>query len=277
LFSARVRLLDLVPASTPAYEMLNSWLNTGRDRSARATTDDDDDMLAYSLDEIETVSLYAAEDSSSTQNKNDSLDEDQSQDGGAAVASASSENPNASEAHRLLGNMSSFRAARGDCKPVAFAARNRTLMSVRHCRAATLKRRRLSNCLQPAGEWETLENGAQIIKDSLGRIIEVRSPLGPVLRTRYDDNGHLRSLSARQGRQYPILWRIRQTRRRRARSRRSRAAAGESMAIDRVGRLSIVRKDGQFWSIDWHAAARRAPANGRRRRNVESDNSRLCI
>src|SRR5262249_12989602 len=27
-------------------------------------------------------------------------------------------------------------------------------------------------------------------------------------------------------------------------------AAGEAMAIDRVGRLSIIRRDGQFWSID---------------------------
>lgn len=42
--------VDLVAAPQSSYEMLNSWLNTGR--SACATTDDDDDMLAFSLEEI---------------------------------------------------------------------------------------------------------------------------------------------------------------------------------------------------------------------------------
>ncbi|MBA3995420.1 MAG: hypothetical protein C0469_18030 [Cyanobacteria bacterium DS2.3.42] len=216
--------VDLVPAPQSSYEMLNSWLNTGR--SACATADDDDDMLAFSLDEIETVSLYAEETPS-------------------AVSAAEE------EALRLLDNMSSS---------VKNAESTEQLLSTQsqpdtHLRPALSRSHTEATptlqMLAAGRRMESLENGAQIIKDSLGRVIEVRSPLGPVLRTRYDEQGHLRFFvrtdkegniqsygeSDKQG----VVVHDPEGRVR---------AAGESMAIDRVGRLSIVRKDGQFWSID---------------------------
>lgn len=216
--------VDLVPAPQSSYEMLNSWLNTGR--SACATADDDDDMLAFSLDEIETVSLYAEETPSSIS---------------AAEA----------EALRLLDNMSnSVQNAETADKLLSTKAQPDTQLRPALSRSHTEETPTLQ--MLPAGRrMESLENGAQIIKDSLGRVIEVRSPLGPVLRTRYDEQGHLRFFvrtdkegniqsygeSDKQG----VVVHDPEGRVR---------AAGESMAIDRVGRLSIVRKDGQFWSID---------------------------
>ncbi len=216
--------VDLVVAPTSSYEMLNSWLNTGR--STSATTEDDDDMLAFSLDEIETVSLYA-EDSRPAVN----------------VAEAG--------AQRLLDNMSSsVQNAETADQLLAPPAQPDTQLRPALSRSHTEETPTLQ--MLPAGRrMESLENGAQIIKDSLGRVIEVRSPLGPVLRTRYDEQGHLRFFvrtdkegniqsygeSDKQG----VVVHDPEGRVR---------AAGESMAIDRVGRLSIVRKDGQFWSID---------------------------
>src|SRR5262249_39259196 len=98
---------------------------------------------------------------------------------------------------------------------------------------------------------ERFESGAEIVKDALGRVVEVRSPLGPVLRARYDGNGHLRFFVRTDGSgnlqcygendKHGVVVRDPEGRVR---------AAGEAMAIDRVGRLSIVRRDGQFWSID---------------------------
>lgn len=229
--------VDIVVAPTSSYEMLNSWLNTGR--STCATAEDDDDMLAFSLDEIETVSLYADESTSS-----ESVSRE-------AVSVATADRSDAPQAQRLLGNMSSsVQYAESADQLLSAPAQPDThrgpALSRNHTEATpTLQ-------LLPAGRrMESLDNGAQIIKDSLGRVIEVRSPLGPVLRTRYDENGHLRFFvrtdkegniqsygeSDKQG----VVVHDPEGRVR---------AAGESMAIDRVGRLSIVRKDGQFWSID---------------------------
>lgn len=229
--------LDLVAAPTSSYEMLNSWLNTGR--SSCATADDDDDMLAFSLDEIETVSLYA-EDSASTDKSS-----------GAAISSVATIRTDAPQAQRLLGNMSnSVQNAESADQLLAAPAQPDTHIGPALSRNHTEEAPTLQ--MLPAGRrMESLENGAQIIKDSLGRVIEVRSPLGPVLRTRYDEQGHLRFFvrtdkegniqsygeSDKQG----VVVHDPEGRVR---------AAGESMAIDRVGRLSIVRKDGQFWSID---------------------------
>ncbi|HEY9783758.1 MAG TPA: hypothetical protein V6D17_00050 [Candidatus Obscuribacterales bacterium] len=106
--------------------------------------------------------------------------------------------------------------------------------------------------LLPGGRRrERFDTGAEIVKDSLGRVVEVRSPLGPVLRARYDDNGHLLFFVRTDGGgnlqsygesdKHGVVVRDPEGRVR---------AAGESMAIDRVGRLSLVRRDGQFWSID---------------------------
>ncbi len=216
--------VDLVPAPQTSYDMLNSWLNTGR--SACATADDDDDeMLAFSLDEIETVSLYAEE---------------------APPAVSGVE----AEAQRLLENMSNSVQNAETTDQLLTPAQPDTHVRPALSRSHTEETPTLQ--MLPAGRrMESLENGAQIIKDSLGRVIEVRSPLGPVLRTRYDEQGHLRFFvrtdkegniqsygeSDKQG----VVVHDPEGRVR---------AAGESMAIDRVGRLSIVRKDGQFWSID---------------------------
>lgn len=246
--------VELVPAST-SYEMLNSWLNTGR--SEYATTDDDeDDMIACSLDEIQTVSLYANESEENT----------------------AKESPLALATQRLLGNLTSAVQHAETAEQLLASAQtnpNSRTLTERHeelglqpkpqslsesnyladtrpalSRNTTDERPTLQ--MLPAGRrMESMENGATIIKDSLGRVIEVRSPLGPVLRTRYDEQGHLRFFvrtdkagniqaygeSDKQG----VVVHDPEGRVR---------AAGESMAIDRVGRLSIVRKDGQFWSID---------------------------
>lgn len=229
--------LELVAAPTSSYEMLNSWLNTGR--SSCATTEDDDDMLAFSLDEIETVSLYA-DDSASTDSAS-----------GKAISAGETDCSDALQAQRLLGSMShSVQYAESTDQLLSAPAQSDTHIGPALSRNQTEATPKLQ--LLPQGRrMESLDNGAQIIKDSLGRVIEVRSPLGPILRTRYDENGHLRFFvrtdkegniqsygeSDKQG----VVVHDPEGRVR---------AAGESMAIDRVGRLSIVRKDGQFWSID---------------------------
>lgn len=257
--------VDLVPASS-SYEMLNSWLNTGR--SEHATTDDDEDeIIACSLDEIQTVSLYATESEAGSDNANAAPD-----------ARPSNDSPLALATQRLLGNLTSAVQHAETAEQLLASAQTspnaKTLTQVQEELNSQPKRQSLTETnyladnrpalsrstteetptlqMLPAGRrMESMENGAKIIKDSLGRVIEVRSPLGPVLRTRYDEHGHLRFFvrtdkegniqaygeSDKQG----VVVHDPEGRVR---------AAGESMAIDRVGRLSIVRKDGQFWSID---------------------------
>ena len=234
--------VDMISVRPSSYEMLNSWLNTGRSSCATKDDDDydDDGGLAYSLDEIKTVALYANEETDPA---------------GQSAA--------AQDAQRLLGSMSDT-VQHAESADELLRAPNQTAnpnLSNASVQPDTQIGPALSRShsddtptlqLLPAGRrLETLENGAQIVKDSLGRVIEVRSPLGPVLRTRYDDQGHLRFFvrtdkegniqsygeSDKQG----VVVHDPEGRVR---------AAGESMAIDRVGRLSIVRKDGQFWSID---------------------------
>ncbi len=227
--------VELITGRPSSYELLNSWLNTGKDNSACATADDDEDMIAYSLDEIQTVSLYA----------NDQ----------ALSAARTAEDSGEYEAQRFLGNMSSSVIGAADAFPAPSFDEHPHVHPDTHVGPALSRSHSEAQPtlqLLPAGRrMESLDNGAQIIKDSLGRVIEVRSPLGPVLRTRYDENGHLRFFvrtdkegniqsygeSDKQG----VVVHDPEGRVR---------AAGESMAIDRVGRLSIVRKDGQFWSID---------------------------
>lgn len=230
--------VDLIPARSSSYEMLNSWLNTGRENSACATADDDDDTIAFSLDEIETVSLYATE---------------TAEFGGSAVANAIAQtkeiNSYANEARRFLCSMSNtVQEAESADDPLSMPS---IAVAEKIVRDESHSAMPVTQFLPAGRRLETLDNGAQIIKDSLGRVIEVRSPLGPVLRTRYDESGHLRFFvrtdkegniqsygeSDKQG----VVVHDPEGRVR---------AAGESMAIDRVGRLSIVRKDGQFWSID---------------------------
>lgn len=242
--------VELLTGRQSSYELLNSWLNTGKDNSASATADDDEDMIAYSLDEIQTVSLYAGEDSGEYQAQR-------------FLGSMSSSIENAQSADQLLAAPNNLvTGASPAAGNLAAGALHAPLADDhRHPHPDTHVGPALSRNhseaepklqMLPAGRrMESLDNGAQIIKDSLGRVIEVRSPLGPVLRTRYDENGHLRFFvrtdkegniqsygeSDKQG----VVVHDPEGRVR---------AAGESMAIDRVGRLSIVRKDGQFWSID---------------------------
>ncbi|HIA55541.1 MAG TPA: hypothetical protein EYN91_26245 [Candidatus Melainabacteria bacterium] len=251
--------VDLVPTHSSSYELLNSWLNTGRSEYA-TTGDDEDDMIAYSLDEIQTVALYA----------NESEDE-------SAGRLSTNDSPLAIATQRLLGNLTSavqhaetaeqlLASAHTNVYPPETAPvktetvpqpatqpqETKYLADTRPALSRSTSEETPTLQMLPAGRrLETLENGAKIIKDSLGRVIEVRSPLGPVLRTRYDEQGHLRFFvrtdtagniqsygeSDKQG----VVVHDPEGRVR---------AAGESMAIDRVGRLSIVRKDGQFWSID---------------------------
>ncbi|HNB21148.1 MAG TPA: hypothetical protein PKZ32_01940 [Candidatus Melainabacteria bacterium] len=263
----------LVPPHSSSYDMLNSWLNTGKSDSVTASDDDDDDdeVLAYSLDEIQTVALYAneSEEDHATNQKE--------------THRSSHDSPLALATQRLLGNLTSAVQHAETAEQMLASAqtinsdRTAALLSETCLQAARQlpskpKTEQKSQALQdtrpalcrhtkdetptlkllPAGRrLESLDNGANIIKDSLGRVIEVRSPLGPVLRARYDEKGHLRFFvrtdkagniqsygeSDAQG----VVVHDPEGRVR---------AAGESMAIDRVGRLSIVRKDGQFWSID---------------------------
>jgi len=237
--------VDLISTRSSSYEMLNTWLNTGRENSACATADDDDDTIAFSLDEIETVSLYATEEA---EFGSSAVAEKDTREQYAANCDATKlQAAGALEARRFLSNMST-------CVQAAGAGEDLLSMPSISVAERIVRDDTQAPATQylPAGRrLETLDNGAQIIKDSLGRVIEVRSPLGTVLRTRYDENGHLR-LFVRTDKQGNIQsygesdkqgvvvhdpeGRVR--------------AAGESMAIDRVGRLSIVRKDGQFWSID---------------------------
>lgn len=244
--------VDLGSAAPTSYEMLDSWLNTGRSACAAAEEDEEDELsIAFSLDEIETVALYADENpmaqaaqrflgqlSTSILNAEDSLPAFSTTNASTATATATTATATAPETPTLQ-----------------FAPPAATLPSIAHMRPALVRNHTEAQPkmeLLPAGRrLESLENGAQIIKDSLGRVIEVRSPLGPILRTRYDEQGHLRFFvrtdqegkiqsygeSDKQG----VVVHDPEGRVR---------AAGESMGIDRVGRLSIVRKDGQFWSID---------------------------
>lgn len=202
-----------------SYAMLDSWLNTAADQTTDATTYDD--VVGYygiNEEEVESVALLETEES---------------------------------QAGRLLQSMSE---ATMSFEPDNSAPQNLAATSSRQKPALSRGHQDETpkmEMLAAGRRMESLENGAQIVKDSLGRVIEVRSPLGPVLRTRYDENGHLRFFvrtdqdgniqsygeSDKQG----VVVHDPEGRVR---------AAGESMAIDRVGRLSIVRKDGQFWSID---------------------------
>lgn len=263
--------IDFVPAHSNSYEMLNSWLNTGRSECA-TTDDDEDDMIAYSLDEIQTVALYANE------------SEDESAKSAVEARPSTNDSPLALATQRLLGNLTSAVQHAETAEQLLASAKTNThspdtqVFSEICLQAAAqlppaakpqpdapaqhkdtrpaLSRSTIDEIptlqMLPAGRrLESLENGAKIIKDSLGRVIEVRSPLGPILRTRYDEHGHLRFFMRTDkagniqsygecDKQGVVVHdpegRVR--------------AAGESMAIDRVGRLSIVRKDGQFWSID---------------------------
>lgn len=97
---------------------------------------------------------------------------------------------------------------------------------------------------------ETFENGAVLIKDALGRVIEIHSTWGTILSIRYDDEGQPQAFVRRDG-HYPHSLGERDRHGVVVRDPEGRVrAAGESIAVDPSGCVSIRRFDGQFWSID---------------------------
>lgn len=108
--------------------------------------------------------------------------------------------------------------------------------------------------IAPEGRGERIEtypNGAKVIKDSLGRVQEIRSEKGIAVALNYDDKGHLTSFtrsdkrgtvhSSAEADRHGVLVRD---------SRGRVRAQGESMQVDATGCVSITREDGQFWSMD---------------------------
>ncbi|HEY9683760.1 MAG TPA: hypothetical protein V6C86_19420 [Oculatellaceae cyanobacterium] len=98
---------------------------------------------------------------------------------------------------------------------------------------------------------ESHENGAVLEKDELGRVTQIRSASGEIISVYYgkdgaaegfvrtDSKGKLHSVAECDGNGVVL----------RDQSGRVRAQ-GESLCIDPLGRISICRADGQYWSID---------------------------
>jgi hypothetical protein len=98
---------------------------------------------------------------------------------------------------------------------------------------------------------ESHENGAILEKDELGRVTQIRAQSGEIISVYYgrdgapegfvrtDARGVLHSVAECDA-QGVVL---------RDESGRVRAA-GDSLSIDPLGRISICRSDGQYWSID---------------------------
>jgi hypothetical protein len=98
---------------------------------------------------------------------------------------------------------------------------------------------------------ECFDNGATLVKDALGRVIEIKSNLGPVISIHYDSEGYpdtfirndeaheVHSIGERNKRGVVVRDHAGHVR-----------AAGESMAVDPTGCLSVHTFDGQFFSID---------------------------
>jgi hypothetical protein len=98
---------------------------------------------------------------------------------------------------------------------------------------------------------ESHENGAVLEKDELGRVTQIRASSGEIISIYYgrdgapegfvrtDAKGVLHSVAECDA-QGVVL---------RDQNGRVRAA-GESLSIDPLGRISICRSDGQYWSID---------------------------
>jgi len=98
---------------------------------------------------------------------------------------------------------------------------------------------------------ERFDNGAELSKDALGRVVEVRASHGAMVQLRYDEEGQPDSFvrcnsdgethSLGERGKHGVVVRDPQGRVR---------AAGESMAVDPAGCVSVRREDGQFWSLD---------------------------
>ncbi len=98
---------------------------------------------------------------------------------------------------------------------------------------------------------ERFTNGAELIKDAHGRVLEIRTVYGTNIQVHYDREGKPDSFirlcpryqahSLGEQDAHGVVVRDAQGRVR---------AQGESMAIDPTGCVSIRRSDGQFWSLD---------------------------
>ena len=98
---------------------------------------------------------------------------------------------------------------------------------------------------------EKFFNGAQVRKDILGRVTNVRSPLGSAISVSYDKDGTPQSFLRTDRRGHAHSTAIVDERGVIVSDEHGRVkAAGEMMSIDPSGCLSIRRLDGQFWSID---------------------------
>lgn len=98
---------------------------------------------------------------------------------------------------------------------------------------------------------ERFDNGAQLKKDALGRVTDIRSGLGTSICVSYDKDGQPQGFmrSDRNGLAHSLGERDRHGVVVRDTEGRVRAA-GESMSVDPNGCLSVRRFDGQFWSLD---------------------------
>jgi YD repeat-containing protein len=98
---------------------------------------------------------------------------------------------------------------------------------------------------------ECYDNGAAILKNALGKVVEVRSPTGETLSCRYDDDGNLQSFLRNDcyGKVHSLGERDRHQIIVRDVNGRVKAA-GESMSVDPIGCLMVHNYDGQFVSLD---------------------------
>jgi hypothetical protein len=98
---------------------------------------------------------------------------------------------------------------------------------------------------------ERFDNGAELAKDALGRVVEIRCANGSAIIVHYDEEGQLKSFTRafEDGGTHSMGERDSHGVVVRDSEGRVRAAC-ESMAVDQGGCLSVRRFDGQFWTLD---------------------------
>jgi YD repeat-containing protein len=136
----------------------------------------------------------------------------------------------------------------------AKAEKHANKFSSRHKRALFNRRvvyRPRTITLPDGARKERFDNGAELSKDALGRVVEIRAAHGATVSVQYDQEGKPRSFmrTLRNGGNHSLGELDRHGVVVRDPEGRVRAA-GESMAVDPAGCLSVRRFDGQFWSLD---------------------------
>lgn len=155
------------------------------------------------------------------------VEDEEDQDGGAALYS-----------DHLFRNLMKVAAEQRQEEENAHEEKKKTCTPVVHLLANS---RRL----------EVFRNGAEMVKDALGRVVEIRSQ-GIRVSAFYDKEGRFSSFirtnqngsvhSVGEWDKHGVIVRDGEGRIR---------ANGESMTLDPVGCLSVRRSDGQFWSVDF--------------------------